>query len=215
MRINNTSFKQIIKEETETVVFLHMLQERTDYLKSQGFNRQQIRQSIVNEGVMDMLTSGAASLWDMAPESVKQTIIEKALEYIEESLGLNPKGWLLAVVNKAVANMDGDDWKAVFGGDCEVIARVLTEALEEELLARLLEKLAGDLFSLISSRVGVEPSGLEKIAGKGIQTVLRNELFEWIKKQDIVAKMTNKVSEKICVFVDSIDLSDMLKAATS
>ena len=36
--------------------------------------------------------------------------------------------------------------------------------------------------------------------------------FEWIKKQDIVAKITNKVSETVCVFVDSIDLSDMLKA---
>jgi len=212
MKINNTSFKQIIKEETETVVFLHMLQERTDYLKSQGFNKQQIRQSIVNEGVMDMLTSGAASLWDMAPESIKQSVIEKALEYIEESLGLNPKGWLLAVVNKAVANMDGDDWKAVFGGDCEVIVRVLTEALEEELLARLLEKLAGDLFNLISMRAGIEPDGLDKLVGGGLQRVLRNELFEWIKKQDIVAKITNKVSETVCVFVDSIDLSDMLKA---
>ena len=211
MRINNTSFKQIIKEETETVVFLHMLQERTDYLKSQGFSRQQIRKSIVNEDIMDMLASGASSLWDMAPESIKQSVIEKALEYIEESFGLNPKGWLLAVVNKAVANMNADDWKAVFGGDCKVITKVLTEALEEDLLARLLEKLAGNLFDLISSLVGVEPDGLDDFVGTSLQTVLRNELFEWIKKQEIVAKMTNKVSEKICEFVDNIDLSDVLK----
>jgi hypothetical protein len=207
MKTNYNQLKEIIREEAETEVYLHMLQERVAHLKSQGLNKQQIRRSIVNEGIMDMLKGGAASMWDMAPEALKQTIIEKALEYVERKMGLNPKGWLIAVINKAVANMKSEDWKAVMGGECETIATVLTEALEEELLDRLITKLSGDLFSLISTRMGISPSGLDLAVGEGLRVTLRNQLFEWIKEQELVANVTDSVAEYVC----DIDFSGMLK----
>jgi len=207
MKANYVELKEIIREETETEVYLHMLQERVAYLKSQGMNKQQIRRSIVNEGVMDMLKGGATSMWDMAPEALKQTIIEKALEYVEGKMGLNPKGWLLAVINKAVANMKSEDWKAVMGGECDTIATVLTEAVEERFLEMLINKLSGDLASLVSRRMGIQADSLDAFIGTGLRDTLRNQLFEWIKEQELVANITDGVAEYVC----SIDFSDMLK----
>ena len=207
MKANYVELKEIIREEAETEVYLHMLQERVAYLKSQGMNKQQIRRSIVNEGVMDMLKGGATSMWDMAPEALKQTIIEKALEYVEGKMGLNPKGWLLAVINKAVANMKSEDWKAVMGGECDTIATVLTEAVEERFLEMLINKLSGDLASLVSRRMGIQADSLDAFIGTGLRDTLRNQLFEWIKEQELVANITDGVAEYVC----SIDFSDMLK----
>ena len=207
MKANYVELKEIIREEAETEVYLHMLQERVAYLKSQGMNKQQIRRSIVNEDVMDMLKGGATSMWDMAPEALKQTIIEKALEYVEGKMGLNPKGWLLAVINKAVANMKSEDWKAVMGGECDTIATVLTEAVEERFLEMLINKLSGDLASLVSRRMGIQADSLDAFIGTGLRDTLRNQLFEWIKEQELVANITDGVAEYVC----SIDFSDMLK----
>ena len=219
MKTSYIDFKEVIREETETEVYLYMLQERVAHLKSQGMNKQQIRKSIVNEGLMDTITGAAGALaggtagtlWDMAPESVKQTIIEKALEYVEGKLGLNPKGWLISVINKAVANMKSEDWKAVIGGECDTIARVLTEALEEQLLDKLIIKLSGDLFSLLSRRVGISPNGLTSVVGEGLRVALRNQLFEWVKEQEFVANVTDSIAEYIC----DLDFSDMLEGVAT
>jgi hypothetical protein len=217
MKINNTSFKQVIKEETETVVFLHMLQERTDYLKSQGLNKQQIRQSIINESFLDSITDQLTSLWSMAPESIKQTVIEKVLEYIEGALGLNPKGWLMSVINKAVANMTSEDWEDILAGDCETISTVLIEALEEQLLDMLVIKLSSEVANTVYKLIGIRPDNLDSILvlgpGRALRDVVRNELFEWIKKQKIVENITNKISEFVCKYVEDLDLFDTLKAA--
>ena len=207
MKANYVELKEIIREEAETEVYLHMLQERVAYLKSQGMNKQQIRRSIVNEDVMDMLKGGATSMWDMAPEALKQTIIEKALEYVEGKMGLNPKGWLLAVINNAVANMKSEDWKAGMGGECDTIATGLTEAVEERFLEMLINKLSGDLASLVSRRMGIQADSLDAFIGTGLRDTLRNQLFEWIKEQELVANITDGVAEYVC----SIDFSDMLK----
>ncbi len=208
MKTNYTELKEIIKEEAETEVYLHMLQERVVYLKSQGMNKQQVRRSIVNEGVVDMLKGGAASMWDMAPEAIKQTIIEKALEYVERKMGLNPKGWLVAVINKAIANMKSEDWKAVIGGDCDTIAAVLTEALEEELLDRLIIKLSEDLYSLISKRVGISADSLDRFVGEAARVTIRNQLFELIKEQDLIVNITDSVADFVCE-----QLPDMIEGA--
>ena len=206
MNINATDLNQIIVEETKKEIKLYLFEQRANELKSQGLSKEQVRITLVNEGVLDMLGSGLGALGSGA----KQMIIERILAYLEESMGLNPKGWFFAVLNKAIANMDWpEDFQAIMSGECDRIVIIVEEALGEELLDRLIVKLSGDVAGILSKRMGIQADSLDKALGGSVRDIARNMLADYLKEKGVIKDALQGIADWVC----EIDLSDMLSGA--
>jgi len=204
MNINAADLNQIIAEETKKEINFYLLEERISELKSQGLNKEQIRITMVNEGLMSAL--GALK------EGAKQMVIERILAYLEEAMGLNPKGWFLRVLNIAIANMKWpEDFTAIVGGDCERIVIIIEEALGEELLDRLIVKLSGDVANSLSKRMGIEADSLDDLVGGSMRDVARNMLADYLKEKGVIKDAIEGVADWVC----DIDVSDLLSGFTS
>ena len=202
MNVNATDLNQIIVEETKKEIKLYLFEQRANELKSQGLSKEQIRITLVNEGILDLLGSGA-----------KQMIIERILAYVEEAMGLNPKGWFFSVLNKAIANMKWpEDFEAVMSGECERIVVIVEEALGEELLDRLISKLSGDVARILPARMGFRnPKALDKVVGGSIKDIARNMLADYLKEKGVIKDAIEGVADWVC----DIDVSDLLSGFTS
>jgi len=206
MNIEAADLNQIIVEETKKEINFYLLEQRVSELKSQGLSKEQIRTTLVNEGILDMLSSGLGALG----EGAKQMVIERILAYIEEKMGLNPKGWFFAVLNKAIANMDWpEDFQAIISGNCERIVIIVEEALGEELLDRLITKLTDDVAGIFSKRMGIQADSLDKIVGGSIKDVARNMLADYLKEKGIIKEAIAGIADWIC----EIEITELISPA--
>ena len=206
MNIEAADLNQIIVEETKKEINFYLLEQRVSELKSQGLSKEQIRTTLVNEGILDMLSSGL----DALGEGAKQMVIERILAYIEEKMGLNPKGWFFAVLNKAIANMDWpEDFQAIISGNCERIVIIVEEALGEELLDRLITKLTDDVAGIFSKRMGIQADSLDKIVGGSIKDVARNMLADYLKEKGIIKEAIAGIADWIC----EIEITELISPA--
>ena len=207
MNIEAADLNQIIVEETKKEINFYLLEQRVSELKSQGLSKEQIRTTLVNEGgILDMLSSGIAALG----EGARQMIIERILAYIEEKMGLNPKGWFFAVLNKAIADMDWpEDFQAIISGNCERIVIIVEEALGEELLDRLITKLTDDVVDIFSKRMGIQQDSLDKIVKGSIKDIARNMLADYLKEKGVIKDAIQGIADWVC----EIDLSDVVSGA--
>ena len=200
MNINATDLNQIIVEETKKEIKLYLFEQRANELKSQGLSKEQIRITLVNEGILDMLGSGA-----------KQMIIERILAYLEEAMGFNPKGWFFRILNIAIANMKWpEDFQAIMSGECERIVVIIEEALGEDLLDRLISKLSEDVARILPARMGLNnPKALDKIVGGSIKDIARNMLADHLKEKGVIKDAIEGIAAWVC----EIDLSDVVSGA--
>ena len=211
MQTEPNSLNDIIKEETQREIGLFLIEQRFKELKARGLTREQTNRILIEEFSMEGAWEWMKKAWTSAQGGVlgaaKESIVEVVLEYLAESLGLDPRGWLIGVFTKAISSMSIEDWEAVMDGDCEQIVTVLEEALTEEILDRLIRRLTSDLSRSLSKRLGIRP-GVGAI-GRGLRRVVRNMLAKYLVETEWLSELIEQAAEYVC----SIDIGEVVSSA--
>lgn len=97
-----------------------------------------INQNLLQEGILDFISS--------LPSSALDAIQQAAAEWIVEKLGLEPDSFFSRAIVNAIENIDLSDLSAVLSGDrgaCVTLVQRLLESVAEALIEKFLEETLG------------------------------------------------------------------------